>query len=248
MKVNFHLKLGPFDRATAAQVRPWRNDWRVMKWCRQTDFISDLDQERWFERQAADPTIQMYAVLTDFEGREELVGVAGLTSIDYRHRRAEFSLYLRPDSHRKGLGKEALKILLAHGFDNLGLNVIWGETFAQNPAGAMFQAQGMKLEGVRRAFYWVDGAFTDAHLYSITRGEWLERLGGGEGRVPDVVGPGGAPHSDAGGGASPEKAPVGGDILELDESGAYVNPILEALCSATAPPSRRKRRPEGVAP
>lgn len=172
MKINFQVKLGPFDRSMAEKVRAWRNDFRVMRWCRQRDMLSDWDQEKWYERQAQDPTIQMYAILTSLEGRDELVGVCGLTSIDWLNRRAEFSLYLRPDYHGKGLGGEALKLLLAHGFDNLGLNQIWGESFAGNRAIKTFEALGFKKDGTRRAFYFKDGAFHDAHLYSILREEW----------------------------------------------------------------------------
>ena len=172
--MTFIIRLAPLDSQMAEVVRSWRNDWSVMRWCRQNDLISDWDQKRWFERQASDPTIQMYALALSFEnGKETLAGVAGFTSIDHFNRRAEFSLYLRPDLHGKGHGKAALRVLLAHGFDNLGFNVIWGECFAENPAARMFESLGFVKEGTRRDFYWRDGRFIDAHLYSLKRTDWI---------------------------------------------------------------------------
>ena len=104
-----------------------------------------------------------------------LVGAAGLTSLDFANRRAEFSLYVAPELQGKGVGRRALHCLLMHGFENLGLNVIWGETFDGNPAARMFESMGFVKEGTRRSFYWKDGKWTDAHLYAMKADEWKLR-------------------------------------------------------------------------
>ncbi len=174
MKVDFSMFLTALDWPDAEKARVWRNDWRIMQWTRQSEFISDRDQRAWFDRQAADPTIKMYAVRTRCAGTDELVGVCGLTSIDWLNRRAEFSLYIAPNHQRCGYGREALKLLLKHGFENLGLNQIWGETFEGNPAIKLFAEIGMKLDGMRRDFYWKDGKFLAAHLISILAKEWIK--------------------------------------------------------------------------
>jgi ribosomal-protein-alanine N-acetyltransferase len=113
----------------------------------------------------------MYMVMAG----ETPVGVAGLTSLSFANRRAEFSLYIAPKYHRHGLGKMALRLLLLHGFSNLGLNVIYGETFDGNPAAKMFESLGFVKEGTRRDFYWKDGKWLDAHLYSLKREEWTSQ-------------------------------------------------------------------------
>lgn len=106
----------------------------------------------------------------------EAVGICGLTSIDLVNRHAEFSLYIAPERQRLGYGAEALKTLCAHGFLGLGLKHIFGETFDQNPAAQMFESVGFVKEGTRRKFYYRQGQFIDAHLYSILdedfRGKW----------------------------------------------------------------------------
>jgi len=172
MKIPVSLELRAFDSTDAVRVREWRNHYSIWRYCRQNDLISDVAQTAWYERQSKDPSIKMYGLWLKVAAGAELVGVAGLTSIDWFNRRAEFSLYLNPEKHRQGLGSSGLRMLLAHAFDNLALEQVWGETLEGNPAMAIFQAIGFKQDGTRRAFYWKDGRFWDAHLISITREEW----------------------------------------------------------------------------
>ncbi len=176
------IELGTIDREDLPQLRTWRNDWRIWKWTRQNDLINEVHHAEWFERQAKDPTVRMYKLIMKAGGDTHTVGVAGLTSLDWQNRRAEFSFYIAPNWQRMGLAKMGLPVLFAHGFENLGLNVIWGETFDGNPAAGVFEKIGMVKEGTRRSFYWKDGRYIDAHLYSVTREEWDARH-----RDPDLV-------------------------------------------------------------
>lgn len=146
----------------------WRNDYRVWKWCRQNEPLHPSNHKKWFDWQASDKSVSMFAVL-DQDG--DIVGVCGLTDIDRTNRRAEFSLYIDPDRMGNGYGASSLRTLFRHGFDRLGLNVIWGETFDTNPAASLFRKVGMKQEGVRRDFYFREGKFLDAILFSIRRNE-----------------------------------------------------------------------------
>jgi len=153
----------------------WRNDPRINHWTRQNDVISSASHKAWFERQAHDPKIKMYAIDSGCVGKHwqaPILGVCGLTDIDLINRRAEFSLYIGPEYHGNGYGEAALRLLLEKGFKTYGLNSIWGETFDGNPAAKMVEKIGFKKEGTRRAFYFRDGKFIDAHLYSILNSEF----------------------------------------------------------------------------
>jgi len=174
MKMQFGLSLAALDSTDVGTCRKWRNDYRIWSWCRQSDFISDVEQAGWFERQAKDTSIKMYKIMCNVDTAETMVGVCGLTSIDWVNRKAEFSLYVDPDKHARGYGKEALGLLLVHGFTNLNLNLIWGETFQGNPAFKMFLGLGFQPEGTRRSFYFKDGKYIDAHLISLTADDWRE--------------------------------------------------------------------------
>jgi len=166
------VRLGPIDSGHNETLRTWRNDYRVWKTCRQNDLISDVDQERWFRKQSEDPAIKMYMI---YNSGNVAVGVCGLTSIDPWNHRAEFSLYIAPDHQGEGLGSQALQTLLDHAFDTLGINLVWGESFEGNAACRMFEKIGFQKEGVRRDFYYRDGRYLDAHLFSVKRAEWVGR-------------------------------------------------------------------------
>jgi len=101
-----------------------------------------------------------------------LVGVCGLTSIDWVNRRAEFSLYIASEYQGNGYGEAALRLLVEHGFNVLNLNSIWGEAFDGNPAINMFKKVGFIEEGRRRQFYFREGKYIDAILFSLMRSEY----------------------------------------------------------------------------
>ena len=162
------VTLGPVNSFHGETMRAWRNDVRVRSWCRQVGVISDTEQIRWMNGLGTDPAIRMFSVV-DPVGT--FVGVAGLTSIDLVNSRAEFSLYIAPSEQGRGLGKHALKTLCLFGFEELGLNSIWGESFDGNPAIKIFTDVGFVKEGVRRDFYFKGGVFVDAVLVSIQRHE-----------------------------------------------------------------------------
>ncbi len=173
--MNIDLALAPLDSTDMALVRTWRNDHRIWRFCRQHDVISDVEQFDWFQRQSKDPTIRMYKIVAKTQEKVGPVGVCGLTSINMLNRNAEFSLYVAPEVQGRGIGRAALKLLFAHGFLNLGLHQIWGESFEGNPAMRIFDEIGMKRDGVRRDFYFRDGRFVNANLFSITGEEWLQQ-------------------------------------------------------------------------
>jgi len=158
------------------RAKVWRNDPNIFKWCRQHTFISREEQLLWEKKIVSDPTIKMFGIYDDELELDSQygsgIGVCGFTSIDYRLSHAEFSLYIARQFQGFGYGKEALRLLLDHGFNDFGFNLIWGETFDGNPAAHMFEKLGFVKEGTVRQRYLLDGKRIDAHLYSMTKEEF----------------------------------------------------------------------------
>jgi RimJ/RimL family protein N-acetyltransferase len=163
----FGVKLGPISDLGSECMRLWRNEPEIYKWCRQYEPISFESHRGWIESLPKRSDVKMYGIYDS-----DWLGVCGLTSVDLINRKAEFSLYIGPEHQGKGYGKAALKTLCAHGFKAIGLNHIFGESFDGNPAIKMFEDVGFKKEGTRRSFYFRDGKFVDAHLYSLLADEW----------------------------------------------------------------------------
>ncbi len=130
--------------------------------------ITETKHKQWLENHEKDCSIRMYLI----RDGSTPIGVCGLTGIDLVNQRAEFSIYIAPGYQGQGYGKQALKLLLWHGFDAYPLNVIWGEVFDKNPGLDVFLKVGFKKEGLRRDFYYRNGKFVDAHIISIKRNEF----------------------------------------------------------------------------
>ncbi len=162
-----HVSLRPLDEWDLRQAYRWRNDPRIYKWCRQCEPITREHHEAYWARIAKDPHSRFYGVTAD----GELVGVCGLTSIDWINRRGEVSLYIDPERHRQGLGALAARALIDKAFKVHNLNCLWGESFDGSPAIDLFWDLGFKREGVRREFYFRDGQYVDAILFSLLRSE-----------------------------------------------------------------------------
>jgi UDP-4-amino-4,6-dideoxy-N-acetyl-beta-L-altrosamine N-acetyltransferase len=186
------LKLTSINAQDEIPTFRWRNNPEIFKWCRQREPISEREHLAWFESQAKDPNTKMYGIVVG-----ELVGVCGLTSIDWINRRAEFSLYVGPEHQGKGYGERALRKLLGVAFNVHNLHLVWGESFEGNPAAKMFERVGFKLEGIRNEFYFRDGKYIDAHLWGITSDEFRNMASTSKrGVKPCIVGnpPGPAPN------------------------------------------------------
>lgn len=149
-------------------LHAWRNSPEVFKWCRQNDLITTEGHAKWFKNHQTDPKVKMYLIRAK---KQDPAGVCGFTDIDLINQRAEFSLYIAPEKQKQGIGKDALKLLIWHGFNAYPFETIWGESFSGNPAIEMFKSIGFKQEGIRRGFYFRDGVYVDAHLFSIKREE-----------------------------------------------------------------------------
>lgn len=152
------------------KARAARNNRSVFKWCRQSSLISVQDQEAWKESLSKRDDVKMFSVRA-IDMRQ--VGVCGLTSIDKQNQRAEFSLYIHKEEQSQGFGHSALFTLLRHGFEDLNLIRIWGETMDGNPAIEMFQSLGLKHEGTLRKAYYKGGLFLDSKIIAALREEWL---------------------------------------------------------------------------
>jgi RimJ/RimL family protein N-acetyltransferase len=100
---------------------------------------------------------------------DELVGAMGL-HIVAAHRRAEVGYWIARARWGQGIATEALRAVLAHGFDVVGLHRIDAQHYKENPAsGAVMRKVGMTHEGRLRGVVLRDGVPRDNELYAMLR-------------------------------------------------------------------------------
>jgi len=153
------------------QMRKWRNDYHIYKWCRQVSILSEEDQYRWQDTIRDNPTIKMYCIQVLDLGLSHLeeeclvpVGVCGLTSINLIARHAEFSIYIGKEYQKKGYGQKALYTLIRHGFEEFNLNKIWGDVFVGNPGKKMLRNLHFKFAPGHEEHYFKNGQYINTEL------------------------------------------------------------------------------------
>ncbi len=93
-----------------------------------------------------------------------IIGMTSLMKIDPLNRNAELGYWLGKAYWRRGLMKEALKIMLSYGFGELGLVRIYAKVLKPNIASSrLLEDSGFMLEGhLRRS--------------TLRHGEWMDDL------------------------------------------------------------------------
>ena len=112
------------------EVRKWRNS--RLETLRTPYFLTQEMQEQFYHdivcnRQAN----SRWWSACHYSG---LVGLAGLTNIEWENGLAEISLILDPSEQKKGYGRAIVRMVLEQGFGNMGLKTIYGECYECNPA------------------------------------------------------------------------------------------------------------------
>jgi RimJ/RimL family protein N-acetyltransferase len=103
---------------------------------------------------------------------ELLVGCISL-GIRREHQRAEAGYWMGREYWGRGYCTAALRLLIAYGFEELGLRRIIAHHFVRNPAsGRVMQKAGMQREGLLREHIFKDGKFEDAIVYGVLRSDY----------------------------------------------------------------------------
>ncbi|MFJ3923198.1 GNAT family N-acetyltransferase [Streptomyces sp. NPDC090022] len=125
----------------------------------------------WYgSRQDQDDRLDL-AVVDRATGR--VAGEVVLNEWDPDNESCSFRILLVPDGRGRGLGTEATRLIVGHGFETLGLHRISLEVYAFNPrARRVYEKVGFRAEGVMRdALLW-EGERVDATLMSMLAPEW----------------------------------------------------------------------------
>jgi RimJ/RimL family protein N-acetyltransferase len=107
------------------------------------------------------------------EDEAALIGQCTLFAWQCASRRAEIGYSLAAATWGQGLATEALRALIGHGFDAIGLNRIEADIDPRNVASAhVLERLGFVKEGVARERWIVGGEVCDSDLYGLLRREW----------------------------------------------------------------------------
>jgi [ribosomal protein S5]-alanine N-acetyltransferase len=108
-----------------------------------------------------------------YKGDGRLVGTCGFVGWSREHARAELGYVLNRSYRGRGLAPEAVRAMIAFGFEEMDLNRVEARCVAENTASArVMEKAGMTYEGTLRQREFLKGTYRDMKLYATLRGEY----------------------------------------------------------------------------
>ncbi|MEV6181545.1 GNAT family protein [Streptomyces sp. NPDC052015] len=164
--------LRPFTEADAETMGEIIGDPEVIRFTFPANGDLTLPRLRsWYGTRSTRPDRLDLAVTDRATG--ELVGEVVLHEWDPHARSCTFRTLIGPRGRGRGLGTEATRLIVGHGFEQLGLHRIQLELYGDNArARRVYEKVGFVVEGVRREAALRNGVWVDEVLMALLDREW----------------------------------------------------------------------------
>ncbi|MDD3213847.1 MAG: GNAT family protein [Eubacteriales bacterium] len=156
----------------------------IRAWVNDRESVRYLSSRYWMPQSAADTADFLdhvthagpngaFFVIADRKTQDYL-GQIDLASINWKLRSAELAMVIgNEDIRGRGIGGEALKLMLEYAFGTLALERVELEVAVGNRrAVRCYEKAGFQTEGLKRHAFIVDGAYTDLAVMAILADEW----------------------------------------------------------------------------
>ncbi len=145
-------------------LRRQRNRPLLMKYFRQTRPITKSQQKQW-RKNLNRKNARLFIVAAG--GR--WIGYVGFNPIDWRHKHAEFGIFILPEFQGGGHGKAAMRLLLEYGFVKLKLHKIYSDVidYPNERRFEFYRKLGFKKEGRNKEHYRKGGRWFDSIPFSM---------------------------------------------------------------------------------
>lgn len=163
--------LSAITMADAPALFKWINDRELVLFNSAYRPVHEASHREWVAGLTKRRDLVAFGIRMKRSGK--LIGVCQLTGINAVSRSADLQIRIGEAASRgKGLGLEAVRQLVAFGFDDLNLHRIALQVFATNTRAINTYTQaGFRREGVLRDAAFVDGRFVDVCVMARLEGE-----------------------------------------------------------------------------
>mgnify|MGYP000922975640 CR=1 FL=1 len=134
------------------------------------------DTRKWFSNNALNQSRRDFTAILSEGSDQNLISMAGLVAIEYRHRCAEFYMFMNPNFIGRGLGTLVLRWVCNYGFTELALNKISLFTVESNVGARKFyERNGFVPEGCLRKHHLHRGQFVDRYIHGLLSADWKKQ-------------------------------------------------------------------------
>jgi RimJ/RimL family protein N-acetyltransferase len=174
MIIGTDVTLLPFDEKWLPSVLKWVNQPELRLGTGAEGPVSDFEHRHWYEKTMMDRSQRVFVIGHGEASNSVPVGLIGLKDLSTRAHSAEYWIYIgEEDARRKGVAREATRLVLDFGFNSLGLHRIYLKVLATNEAAlALYRKLGFTLEGTLRDHSFSAGKFVDMLCYAVLEEEF----------------------------------------------------------------------------
>jgi len=176
MIVGEKVRLRALQEEDAEDCWRWVNNWDVVRQLQIRYPLSRLAERDFVERNMKpQPNDKVYGIETLDGGL--YLGNVGLHQISWEDRRATFGIFIGEKAYwGKGYGTDATRAIVRFAFEQMNLNRIELQVFADNERGIRcYEKVGFVREAVQRQYRYREGQYVDAILMAILRDEYMAR-------------------------------------------------------------------------
>jgi RimJ/RimL family protein N-acetyltransferase len=151
----------------------WLNDHEVTRYLETGVFpATQQDLEKYYESITGTSNQVLLAIVDKASNAH--IGNIKLGPINWIHRRSLLGILIGDKSFwGKGVGLEAMRLMVEYGFCRLNLHRIYLAVFAENEAGVrLYEKVGFKVEGRFRDDMFQDGTYKDRLWMGLLRTEY----------------------------------------------------------------------------
>lgn len=158
----------------------WFNDPHISQMVGGWDFPTSMAQQKeWFKRSLSDANTQRW-IVENHDG--DRLGLTGLWNIDRHNGHGLTALKLGAEGRGKGYGTDAILLVCAYAFYQVGLRRLWSEILEYNIPSyrAYVDKCGWKVEGVLREHAFRDGAYHNQFRIGLLKTDFEAYLAGAD--------------------------------------------------------------------
>lgn len=167
MLITENLVIRVMEQRDIEAARILHNDPSVIKFLTDVNFVSEGQQQRWFEAISTSKSSKRFVVE---EADGGFVGVFRLDQVDLQNRNALVGLDITPNKRGNGYAKKTFLAMHDYLFDALGLHRLGLYTLASNSIAInLYKALGYTQEGCLKDAIFREGDFCDLLVFGLLR-------------------------------------------------------------------------------
>lgn len=170
---NKNIKLRKLSVDDYLTYHNWRNDTKVMQSTSlQLDQYTEKETEQFISMIASQTNSKGYMI--EHKDSRETIGIISLINIDYKNRSAECIIDIgSKDMWGKGIGREAMSLILEFAFNELNLHRVYLQVFSFNERAVnLYKKIGFSHAGLLREALYRNGEWHDIIIMDLLKSEY----------------------------------------------------------------------------